>query len=62
MWSRIRPFEDRDADTLVDLSLRAWAPDLASFGRTLGSEIFRRVHPETARGREGRRLRGCRDL
>ena len=43
---RIRPFEDRDARAVVDLSLRAWAPAFASLERVLGSEIFRRQHPD----------------
>ena len=42
----IRPFEDRDADAVVDLSLRAWAPVFASLEQVLGSEIFRRLHPD----------------
>jgi ribosomal protein S18 acetylase RimI-like enzyme len=43
---RIRPFEDRDAEAVVDLSLRAWAPVFASLEQVLGSEIFRRLHPD----------------
>jgi len=31
---------------VVDLSLRAWAPVFASLERALGSEIFRRLHPD----------------
>ena len=46
MQPRIRPFEDRDADAVVDLSLRAWAPVFASLEQALGSEIFRRQHPD----------------
>jgi ribosomal protein S18 acetylase RimI-like enzyme len=42
----IRPFEDRDAEAVVDLSLRAWAPVFESLERVLGSEIFRRMHPD----------------
>jgi ribosomal protein S18 acetylase RimI-like enzyme len=42
---RIRPFDDRDAEAVVGLSLRAWAPAFASLERVLGSEIFRRQHP-----------------
>ena len=45
MRPRIRPFEDRDAEEVVDLSLRAWAPVFASLEQTLGSEVFRRLHP-----------------
>jgi ribosomal protein S18 acetylase RimI-like enzyme len=43
---RIRPFDDRDAEAVVGLSLRAWAPGFASLEQALGSEIFRRQHPD----------------
>jgi ribosomal protein S18 acetylase RimI-like enzyme len=42
----IRPFDDRDTDVVVDLSLRAWAPAFASLERALGPEIFGRQHPD----------------
>ncbi len=42
---QIRPFDDRDAEAVVGLSLRAWAPVFASLERAMGSEIFRRLHP-----------------
>ena len=31
---------------MIDLSLRAWAPVFASLEHVLGSEIFRRMHPD----------------
>jgi ribosomal protein S18 acetylase RimI-like enzyme len=46
MKLQIRPFEHRDADAVVDLSLRTWAPVFASVERVLGSEIFGRLHPD----------------
>ena len=46
MRPRIRPFDDRDAGAVVGLSLRAWAQAFASLERVLGSEIFRRQHPD----------------
>jgi ribosomal protein S18 acetylase RimI-like enzyme len=46
MRPRIRPFDDRDADAVVALSLRAWAPAFASLERVLGPEIFGRQHPD----------------
>jgi ribosomal protein S18 acetylase RimI-like enzyme len=46
MVPRIRTFEDRDAEAVIGLSLRAWAPAFASLERVLGSEIFRRQHPD----------------
>jgi ribosomal protein S18 acetylase RimI-like enzyme len=46
MRPRIRSFNDRDAEAVIDLSLRAWAPVFASLERVLGSEIFGRLHPD----------------
>jgi ribosomal protein S18 acetylase RimI-like enzyme len=46
MRPRIRPFDDRDAEAVVNLSLRAWAPVFASLETALGSGIFRRLHPD----------------
>lgn len=46
MRPRIRPFEDRDAEAVVDLSLRAWAPVFESIERVLGPEIFGRQYLE----------------
>jgi GNAT superfamily N-acetyltransferase len=46
MRPRIRPFDERDAEAVVGLSLRAWAPVFASLEQVLGSEIFRRQHPD----------------
>ena len=46
MRPRIRPFEDRDVEAGVNLSLRAWVPVFASLEQALGSEIFRRQHPD----------------
>ncbi len=43
---RIRPFDDRDSEAVVDLSLQAWAPVFASLEQALGSEVFRRLHPD----------------
>ena len=31
---------------MIDFSLRAWAPVFASLEQVLGSEIFRRMHPD----------------
>jgi ribosomal protein S18 acetylase RimI-like enzyme len=46
MRPRIRPFEDRDAEAVIDLSLRTWAPVFASLEGVLGPDIFRRLHPD----------------
>src|SRR5215210_2096312 len=42
----IRPFEDRDAEAVVGLSLRACAPVFAPLERVLGYEIFGLPHPD----------------
>src|SRR5918998_835187 len=46
----IRSFDDRDAEAVVELSLRAWTPVFASLERVLGSEIFERLHPDWREG------------
>ena len=46
MRLRIRAFEERDAMTVIDLSLRAWAPVFSSLEQTLGSAVFGRLHPD----------------
>jgi ribosomal protein S18 acetylase RimI-like enzyme len=43
---RVRPFDDQDADAVVSLSLRAWAPVFASIERVMGSEVYRLLYPE----------------
>ncbi len=52
MEARIRLFESRDAEAIVGFSLRAWEPGFASLEKAMGSEIFRRQHPDW---REGQR-------
>ena len=42
----IRPFEDPDAEAVIGLSLRAWAPVFASIERALGPEIYGRLYPD----------------
>src|SRR5215210_4701061 len=42
----IRPFEDRDAEAVVGLSMRARAPVFAPLERVLGHEIFGLLHPD----------------
>jgi GNAT superfamily N-acetyltransferase len=40
----IRPYEERDLDAIVGLSLRAWEPVFDSLRRVLGDAIFARLH------------------
>ena len=46
MQPRIRPFEDGDADVVVDLSLRAWEPVFESIERAMDPEVYRRLYPD----------------
>lgn len=42
----VRPFTTADADAVVEISLRAWAPVFASFEAILGADLYARVHPD----------------
>jgi GNAT superfamily N-acetyltransferase len=42
----IRALTEADIETVVELSLRAWAPVFASFETVLGREIYRRIFPD----------------
>ena len=47
MPTAIRPLEDRDHESVVALSLRAWAPVFASLERILGpSGVYAALHPD----------------
>ena len=41
----IREFREGDLETVIEFSLRAWAPVFASVRNVLGDEIFLRLHP-----------------
>jgi ribosomal protein S18 acetylase RimI-like enzyme len=42
----IREFREGDLETVVEFSLRAWAPVFASVRDVLGDDIFLRLHPD----------------
>ena len=42
----IREFRQGDLETVVEFSLRAWAPVFASVQDVLGDDIFLRLHPD----------------
>ena len=46
MRAQVRPLDDRDAEAVVGLSLRAWAPVFASIEQALGSEIYGLLFPD----------------
>ncbi len=47
---QIREFRDDDLETVVEFSLRAWAPVFASIRDVLGDDIFLRLHPDWKAG------------
>jgi GNAT superfamily N-acetyltransferase len=42
----IREFRQGDLETVVEFSLRAWAPVFASVRDVMGDDIFLRLHPD----------------
>jgi GNAT superfamily N-acetyltransferase len=42
----IRELHEGDLETVVEFSLRAWAPVFASLRNVLGDDIFLRLHPD----------------
>jgi GNAT superfamily N-acetyltransferase len=42
----IREFREGDLETVIEFSLRAWAPVFASVRDALGDDIFLRLHPD----------------
>jgi ribosomal protein S18 acetylase RimI-like enzyme len=46
----IRPYVPADADTVVDLGLRAWAPVFVSIEAALGQAIYRALYPDWRAG------------
>jgi ribosomal protein S18 acetylase RimI-like enzyme len=46
MVVEIRDYRPADRDVVIELSLRAWAPNFASLETVLGTELDRRLHGE----------------
>ena len=42
----LRPFASEDLGAILELSIRAWEPVFHSIEQQLGSELFRRMHPD----------------
>ena len=57
----IRAYAERDADAVVALSLRAWAPVFESFETVLGEDIYRRVYPDWLASQERDVRQTCAD-
>jgi ribosomal protein S18 acetylase RimI-like enzyme len=56
----IRPFQESDLDTVVELSLRAWEPVFESLRGVLGDSIFARLHqPDWRTVQAGAVRAGC---
>lgn len=43
---QIRPYEQRDLEAVVDLSLRAWAPVFVSIEAALSPEVYQEFYPD----------------
>jgi lincosamide nucleotidyltransferase A/C/D/E len=52
--AEIRAFKPDDRDAVVDLSLRAWAPNFTSMEAVLGEELSRRLHGDDWREYQAR--------
>ncbi len=60
MSPTIRPFEPRDRDAVVGLSLRAWEPVFASVQEALrGSGVFEAQHPDWRRSQRAAVQQAC---
>jgi GNAT superfamily N-acetyltransferase len=46
MTVSVRALEERDIETVVELSVRAWAPVFESMRAVMGATIFSRVYPD----------------
>lgn len=49
MTATVRPLTVDDVDTVVELSLRAWAPVFDSFRAVMGERVFHAVYPDWLR-------------
>ncbi|MDQ1397862.1 MAG: hypothetical protein QOG64_3121 [Acidimicrobiaceae bacterium] len=49
----IRELGEGDIEPVVTLSLRAWAPVFESIEESMGSDIFRRLHPDWRVSQQG---------
>ena len=52
--AEIRSFKPDDREAVVELSLRAWAPNFASMEKVLGEELSRRLHGDDWRDHQAR--------
>jgi ribosomal protein S18 acetylase RimI-like enzyme len=55
----VRPFEPRDADDVVALALRAWAPVHESMAEVLGPDIHPHVYPDWRASQEADVRQAC---
>ena len=53
----IRPYEESDLETIVELSLRAWEPVFTSLRQVLGDAIFTRLHQPDWRAAQAESVR-----
>jgi hypothetical protein len=59
MDALIRKYRPADEETVVALSVRAWAPVFASVEQSLGREMFARLHGNWEQYQESGLRRSC---
>jgi ribosomal protein S18 acetylase RimI-like enzyme len=57
MDASIREYQSADETEVLDLSLRAWAPNFASMEEILGRDIFTRLHGEDWRAYQSKSVK-----
>ncbi len=58
---QIRPFFNYDLESVIQLSLRAWAPVFSSFEQVLGARIYTAIYPDWQEQQRGVVERVCTD-
>ena len=61
MRTEIRPLDLAEIPTVVEFSLRAWAPVFASFGKVLGEPVYRAIYPDWRESQARAVAEVCRD-
>jgi hypothetical protein len=58
---QIQPFSNDDLESVIQLSLRAWAPIFSSFEQVLGTRIYTAIYPDWQEQQRGVVERVCTD-
>lgn len=57
----VRALRQEDLDAVADLSVDAWAPVFASLEEAMGTQVFRRLHPDWRTTQRRSVLNACTD-